>query len=126
MERKTIGAVAVLLAALLINGCATSDGPKIGVQLPDKYNTPDGMVLAPDGSIYVNIPNFNDDSYPAKILKISSKDEISEVATLPIHPETGKASQVASDTRDYEQGRGSGDRRTGDRLHSIQRRFLSR
>ncbi len=46
MERKTIGAVAVMLAVLLINGCATSDGSKIGVQLAEKYNTPDGMESA--------------------------------------------------------------------------------
>ncbi|MHC4352847.1 MAG: SMP-30/gluconolactonase/LRE family protein [Planctomycetota bacterium] len=97
MEGKTIVAITVALAAMLISGCATSEGPKIGVQLAEKYNTPDGMVLAPDGSIYLNIPNFNDDSYPAKILKISSKDEISEVATLPIHPETGKAGPLGID-----------------------------
>lgn len=97
MGRKAIGVVGVMLAVLLINGCATSGGPKIGVQLPEKYNTPDGMVLASDGAIYLNIPNFNDDSYPAKVLKISPKDEISEVVTLPKHPETGKVGALGID-----------------------------
>ena len=97
MERKAIAVVAIVLAALLMNGCATSSGPKIGVELPEKYNTPDGMVLAPDGSIYLNIPNFNDDSYPAKVLKISPSDEISEVVTLPKHPETGKVGLLGID-----------------------------
>jgi len=97
MGRMAIGVVGVVLASLLINGCATSGGPEIGVQLPEKYNTPDGMVLASDGSIYLNIPNFNDDSYPAKVLKISTKDEVTEVVTLPKHPETGKVGALGID-----------------------------
>ena len=97
MERKTIAAVAVVLAALLLNGCATTEKPKIGVQLAEKYNTPDGMVLAPDGAIYVNIPNFNDANHPAKVIKISGEDEVTEVLTLPIHPETGKAGPLGID-----------------------------
>jgi sugar lactone lactonase YvrE len=67
------------------------------VELPEKYNTPDGMVLAPDGFIYLNIPNFNDDRYPAKVLKISPEDEISEVVTLPKHPDTGKVGALGID-----------------------------
>ena len=97
MERKALGIVAVMLAALLINGCASSKGPKIGVELPEKYNTPDGMVLAPDGSIYLNIPNFNNDAHPAKVLKITANDKISEVVTLPKHPETGKVGALGID-----------------------------
>ena len=81
----------------MINGCAASAGPKIGVQLPDKYNTPDGMVLAPDGNIYLNTPNFNDANYPAKVVRISPQDRISEVYTLPRHPETGKAGPLGID-----------------------------
>ncbi len=97
MERKAMGIVAVMLVGLLINGCASSKGPKIGVELPEKYNTPDGMVLAPDGSIYLNIPNFNNDAHPAKVLKITTNDKISEVVTLPKHPETGKVGALGID-----------------------------
>jgi outer membrane lipoprotein-sorting protein len=35
MEGKTIVAITVALAAMLISGCATSEGPKIGVQLAE-------------------------------------------------------------------------------------------
>ena len=83
----------------MINGCSTSAGPKIGVQLPDKYNTPDGMVLAPDGNTYLNIPNFNDANFPAKVVRISQQDRISEVCTLPRHPETGKAGPLGIDSK---------------------------
>lgn len=97
MERKLICVICIILAAAMFSGCATSTGPTIAVKLPDKYNTPDGMVLAPDGYIYVNIPNFNDANYPAKIIKISPKDKISEVFTLPKHPETGLAGPLGID-----------------------------
>ncbi|MHC4518572.1 MAG: SMP-30/gluconolactonase/LRE family protein [Planctomycetota bacterium] len=97
MKRQAMGAVSLVLAALLVSGCTTSSGPGIGVQLPEKYNTPDGMVLASDGSIYLNVPNFNDDSYPPKVLKISPEDELSEVVALPKHPQTGKVGPLGID-----------------------------
>ncbi|MHC4743974.1 MAG: hypothetical protein ACYS8Z_18810 [Planctomycetota bacterium] len=99
MERKATCFVAVAVCMIALAGCdsskpsaaPTSAGPpKIAVLLPEKYNTPDGMVLAPSGDIYLNIPNFSDSNYPAKILKIDKKDNISEVFTLPAHPDTGK------------------------------------
>lgn len=91
MPRRTILALCSILAAIIIAGCGASPKPKIGVLLPEKYNTPDGMVLAPDGNIYLNIPNFSDSNYPAKVLKIDRRDRITEVVTLPAHPDTGKA-----------------------------------
>ncbi len=97
MARKAVLAVCTILGAIVIAGCSTSAEPKIGVLLPEKYNTPDGMVLGPDGNIYLNIPNFSDSNYPAKVLKIDKRDRISEVFTLPKHPETGKAGPLGID-----------------------------
>ncbi len=97
MMRKFVGIMVVIGMLVGICGCGTPQGPTIGVELPEQYNTPDGMVLAPDGFIYLNIPNFNDDSHPAKVLKISPQDEISEVVTLPKHPDTGKVGPLGID-----------------------------
>jgi len=88
------------ISITMLAGCSTTaalKNPTIAVTLSDKYNTPDGMVLAADNYIYVNIPNFNDDSHPAKVIKISPSDEISEVCTLPLHPETGKSGPLGID-----------------------------
>jgi len=64
----------LLSIILVLSGCSdTSDlkTPKIAVNLPEKYNTPDGMVLDSDNNILLCCPNYNDDSYPAKLLKIT-------------------------------------------------------
>ncbi|MBN1816185.1 MAG: SMP-30/gluconolactonase/LRE family protein [Sedimentisphaerales bacterium] len=99
MKTRTKWIVCLTLIAVWIAGCggAVSMEPKIGVLLPEAYNTPDGMTLGPDHSIYVNCPNFNDDSHPAKVIKISPQNEISEVVELPVHPETGKAGPLGID-----------------------------
>ena len=64
--------------------------PSIAVELPEKYNTPDGMVLGKDGFIYLNCPNFNDNSNPPKVVKFGADNKIIEVCDLPLHPESGK------------------------------------
>ena len=61
MERRSSGAfvgvagrgVLVLAAALALAACSRLKTPTIGVNLPVKYNTPDGMVLAPSGDIFL-------------------------------------------------------------------------
>lgn len=87
-----------------ISGCkskapetSAANKPKIAVELPEKYNTPDGMVLAPDGNIYLNIPNFNNDEFPAVVVRILPDDTIEEVCKLPNHPETGKVGPLGID-----------------------------
>ena len=91
---------ALVLAALVSPGCQktalhTPPGglkrPTIALNLPEKYNTPDGMTLDKDNSILLSVPNFNDPNYPAKILRISPDDKITEVVTLPKNPGTGKS-----------------------------------
>ena len=67
------------------------EGPPVAIVLPEEYNTPDGMALDSEGNIILSCPNFNDDQYPAKILKIDAANQVSEVFTLPVHPLTQKA-----------------------------------
>ena len=96
----TLKIPALLLAAIVvfqICGCTTLKTPEIGVLLPEKYNTPDGMVLTPENDILLCCPNFNDDSYPAKLLKITPDDKIVELFTFPQHPETKKACPLGID-----------------------------
>ena len=82
--------VLVLAAALALAACSRLKTPTIAVHLPVKYNTPDGMVLAPNGDIFLSVPNTNDTIFGSKILRIDPDDKISEVATLPMHPDTGQ------------------------------------
>jgi sugar lactone lactonase YvrE len=81
---------------LTITGCGLKI-PKIAVNLPEKYNTVDGMTLAPNKNIYISCNNWNDTSYPAKILKLSTSNKISEFYTLPLHPDTGKVNPLGID-----------------------------
>lgn len=71
--------------------------PTIAVNLPEKYNTPDGMVVDADNNILLCVPNFNNDKFPAVVLKIDENDEISEVTALPVHPVTGKSAPLGID-----------------------------
>ncbi len=41
------------------------------VALPDYVNTPDGMALLRDGSILVSAPNFNDESKPPLLVRVT-------------------------------------------------------
>jgi sugar lactone lactonase YvrE len=60
-------------------------------ELPDKYNTPDGMCLLPDGNILVSVPNVNDDKYPAVLICVTPDNKVEEYYTVPLHPDTGRA-----------------------------------
>jgi sugar lactone lactonase YvrE len=94
-----VGLVCMMLVSML-TGClesTSSNAPKIGVLLPEKYNTPDGMVLGADGFIYLNVPNFNDANHPPCVVKISPDNKLTEVVTLPLHPETGKVGPLGID-----------------------------
>ncbi|MHB0960680.1 MAG: SMP-30/gluconolactonase/LRE family protein [Pirellulaceae bacterium] len=63
---------------------------KLFLHLDEKYNTPDGMALLPNGDFILSVPNFNDLSPGAYMLRISARNEVSEFLKLPDHPETGK------------------------------------
>jgi len=92
--------LSVILAVVAVSGCeevAQLKTPKIAVNLPEKYNTPDGMVLGKDGNIYLCVPNFNNDKFPASVLKIDENDKTSLVTVLPAHPVSGKAKPLGID-----------------------------
>jgi sugar lactone lactonase YvrE len=88
-------AAAAFLGALIAPIATAADTalkqPTIAIELPEKYNTPDGMTLDCEGNIILASPNFNDDSHPAKLLKIAPDGTLSELCSLPVHPETKKA-----------------------------------
>jgi hypothetical protein len=61
------------------------------VRLPDYCNTPDGMCLYPDGNIILAVPNVNDQSQPAVLMKITPDNKAELFYRPPLHPDTGKA-----------------------------------
>ena len=70
------------------------------VELPDKYNTPYGMCLLPNGEVLVSVPNINvflaaeDKSTqdpPPVIIKITKDNKIEKYYDMPKHPVTGLA-----------------------------------
>lgn len=62
----------------------------IGINLPDEYNSPDGMVCVGD-TIYLSINNSIDPKYPGVIVRFGKDCRIEKVTDLPLHPATGKA-----------------------------------
>lgn len=59
------------------------------IELPEEYNTPDGMCLdETTGDIILSCPNFNDPSHPARLLRIDAEDRVHDLFVLPVHPET--------------------------------------
>ena len=99
MELSVVIIIALSSVSIFSSCSATSSlkTPTIAVNLPEKYNTPDGMVLDPDNNILLCCPNYNDNRYPAKLLKITPDDKISEVFTFPVHPETKKSGPLGID-----------------------------
>lgn len=95
-EGCTRWAPAILLVGLVaVGGCAPKlKTPSIALDLPDKYNTPDGMTRDGRGNIILSVPNINNPKYPAKMVSISPDDKISEIVTLPPDPKLGKAAPL--------------------------------
>jgi sugar lactone lactonase YvrE len=90
--------MAAVIGAMLAGGCeanipmpANFGNPKIALNLPEKYNTPDGMTVDAKNNIILSVPNINDPNQPAVMLSISPTDEISEIVKLPVHPDTKRA-----------------------------------
>ncbi len=83
------------------------------VELDEKYNTPDGMCLLPDGDVLVSVPNVNSycieyntekdgekigpaarPKHPPVIIRLTTNDagdtEVTEYFKMPMHPESEK------------------------------------
>ncbi|MCP4729088.1 MAG: hypothetical protein GY872_03330 [Roseibacillus sp.] len=70
------------------------------VELPDQYDTPDGMCLLPNGEVIVAVPNVNSfmaaedkskQDPPPVLVKITRDNQIVKYYDPPAHPVTGKA-----------------------------------
>ena len=66
---------------------STIGNPKLLYTLSNNYNTPDGLALAPDGTVYLSVPNLADNSYPGVIVKFTP-DSVQFFTSLPPHPDT--------------------------------------
>jgi DNA-binding beta-propeller fold protein YncE len=55
------------------------------VELPSSCNTPDGMALLPDNSIILSVPNFNDETQPSLLIRVTpdNKAETFYEFTMP-------------------------------------------
>ena len=77
-----------LLLAALMAGCATctrtaAPQAKLLVALPDYCNTPDGMALLPDNSIILSVPNFNDETKPPVLMRITPANQAEKLYAFP-------------------------------------------
>ena len=68
----------------------TIGDPKLLYTLPANYNTPDGMALGPDGTVYLSVPNLADNSYPG-VITTFGPDSLRFFTSLPAHPDTKHA-----------------------------------
>jgi hypothetical protein len=80
--------LAGLLLAVLAAGCsktqnAAAPQAKLLVALPDYCNTPDGMALLKDNSIIVSAPNFNDETKPPLLIRITPDNQPEKFYEFP-------------------------------------------
>jgi sugar lactone lactonase YvrE len=86
--RRTTVFLGGLLIAAVVAGCGPSTRTaaptaELLIALPDYCNTPDGMALLKDNSIIVSIPNFNDESTPPLLLKITPDNKAEKFYEFP-------------------------------------------
>lgn len=72
---------------------ATIGDPKLLYTLPAQYNTPDGLAIGPDSSIYLSVPNLANNTYPGVIVKFAA-DSVQLFTTLPPQPDTKHAAPM--------------------------------
>jgi len=94
MKRFVI--MSCLAGVVFACGCKTSTTlfgahAQLLVALPDYCNTPDGMALLPDNSIIVSVPNFNDESKPPLLMKVTAANKAEKFYEFPTpYPGLGK------------------------------------
>ncbi|MCU0962798.1 MAG: hypothetical protein MUF48_22095 [Pirellulaceae bacterium] len=62
----------------------TPSQPILLAELPDYCNTPDGMALLPDGAIIVSVPNFNNETQPSLLVKITPANQVERFYDFPM------------------------------------------
>ncbi len=65
--------------------------PRLLATFPDSLNTPDGLALAPDGRVFLSVPNMADNRYPARIVELTATGYRPFINNLPPEPTTKKA-----------------------------------
>jgi sugar lactone lactonase YvrE len=101
MLNRLIRILPAAAVACSLAGCATSAPapgkllkPRLLFNLPEMYNSPDGMTVGKDGNIYLSMNNKGNQDYPGLIMRISDDDKIKPFCMLPVHPKTGKVSPL--------------------------------
>ena len=92
--RMVRGLVAVAVAGVMAasTGCSVLCGakhrPALFQMLPETAHQPDGMDLDSEGNIILACPNFNDQKYPAVLMKIDKAGKLSTWCSdlLPLAP----------------------------------------
>ena len=72
----------------------TGPTPRLLATFPDSLNTPDGLALAPDGRVFLSIPNMADNKYPARIVELTATGYKPFIKNLPEEPTTKKATPM--------------------------------
>lgn len=78
MNKMTLclaGFCAAVAAADVVSTRAAAPKAELLVALPDYCNTPDGMALLKDRSIIVSVPNFNDETKPPVLMRITPNNK---------------------------------------------------
>lgn len=81
-------------AAVAADTVAKVGNPKLLHTLDEAHNTPDGMALAPNGSIILSVPNLANNSYPAVLMEMTDTSLKPYLTTLPPEPTTKKAAPM--------------------------------
>ena len=68
--------------------------PRLLATFPDSLNTPDGLALAPDGRVFLSVPNMADNKYPARIVELTATGYQPFINNLPLEPTTKKATPM--------------------------------
>ncbi|WP_375416129.1 hypothetical protein [uncultured Hymenobacter sp.] len=68
--------------------------PRLWHELAAQYNTPDGLALAPNGSLILSVPNLADNTSPAVLLEVTDDAVKPYLLKLPVEPSTKKATPM--------------------------------
>lgn len=81
-------------AAEAADTAAQGATPRLLATFPDSLNTPDGLALAPDGRVFLSVPNLADNRYPACIVELTDSGYKPFLNSLPPEPTTKKAAPM--------------------------------
>lgn len=93
-DEKKAAAKATDQAAEAADTARTGATPRLLATFPDSLNTPDGLALAPDGRVFLSVPNLADNKYPARIVELTDAGYKPFANNLPPEPTTKKAAPM--------------------------------